>query len=46
MKEFLKDPAVIVLGLQLIALLIAKLDKSDKVAGLIIKLGEVLKSKK
>ena len=43
--DYLKDPAIIAIILQVIALVVAKFDRSDSIANLVIKLGELLKSK-
>ena len=45
LKLLLKEPVIIALGLEIIVLIIGKLDKSNKIAKLIIKLGKALESK-
>ena len=45
-EKLLKEPAVIEALIAVFVLLIAWIDPSDKMAGVIIKLGEALRSKK
>lgn len=50
MKEILSDPEVIALGgalvLEIVFLVIAKIDKSNTLSGFIVKLGKMLESVK
>ncbi len=46
MKEMLKDPMVIMIGSQILGLIVAKLDKSNKIVNFLKMLLGLLESKK